>query len=793
MKNRRMSMLAMLCLFGSLAFCQERDVVPAVASYDAAPWLDQAIDDAVKEALIPGAVLVVGHSGHVIYRKAYGYRALIPEKEPMTADTIFDAASLTKVVATTPSIMKLFEEGKIRLDDPVTKYLPEFERGNSSITIRNLMTHFSGLRPDLDLKPRWSGYETGLERALHEMPVAPPGTHFTYSDINFILLGEIVHRVSGQLLSFYAREQIYQPLGMNESQFLPPAPLRPRIAPTEIDEDTGRPLRGVVDDPTARYMGGVAGHAGLFTTADDLARYCQMWLNKGFITDSGTGNKIQMFSPMTVRKFSEPGTPPDQPILRAVGWDIDSPFSSNRGELYPLGSFGHTGYTGTSIWIDPTTNSYVVLLTNVVHPHAGKSLNSLRSRIATLVAGSFGLDTPGVSLTTYNETLSMAGVHRVVARNAETLTGLDVLEREGFAPLHGKRIGLITNQTGLDRDGRRNVDLMLTAGIKVTTLYSPEHGIAGVADADVANSRDPVTGLPVVSLFQPNQRQLTPDKMKDADALVYDIQDVGSRFYTYSCTLLYALEGAAKAHKPFFVLDRPNPITGTHVEGPMLDSDLHSFTGCYSLPIRHGMTFGELATMANAEQHWGAELQVVKMRGWQRGDWFDSSGLVWVNPSPNMRSLDEALLYPGVAMLEAATNYSVGRGTDAPFEQIGADWIDGRTLAKELNCRFIPGVRVYPTRFQPTSSRLAGKQLEGIRFIITDRQAFDSVRLGLEVAAAIQKLYPGKINFDACKWLIGSQSVIERMKAGNDAQQIDTEILTALPEFLERRKRFLLY
>jgi uncharacterized protein YbbC (DUF1343 family) len=782
-------LLLWISCFSSLAWTQP----PAVVPYDAAPWLDQAINDAVKEGLIPGAVLVVGHSGQIIYRKAYGYRALVPEKEQMTLDTIFDVASLTKVVATTPSIMKLFQEGKIRLDDPVTKYLPEFEGGHSGITVRNLMTHFSGMPPDLDLKPRWSGYETGIERALHQTPVYPPGTHFTYSDINFILLGEIVHRVSGKMLNVYAQDEIYKPLGMNESQFLPPASLIPRIAPTEIDVDTGKPLRGVVHDPTSRYMGGVAGHAGLFSTAADLAKYCQMWLNKGWLPDADTGSKMQVFSQMTIRKFIEPGTPPDQPILRALGWDIDSPYSSNRGELYPLGSFGHTGFTGTSLWIDPTTNSYVILLTNAVHPHRGKSIISLRARVATLVAGSFGVDTPGVSLTSYNETMAMAGVHRVVARNAETLTGLDVLERERFAPFHGKRIGLITNQTGLDRDGKRNVDVMLASGVRVTTLYSPEHGISGVADSDVTNSRDPKTGLPVISLFQPNQRRLRPDKMQNTDVLVYDIQDAGARFYTYSCTLLYALQEAAKAHKPFYVLDRPNPITGTHVEGPILDSDLHSFVGCYALPLRHGMTFGELATMANAEQHWGADLHVIKMKNWQRGDWFDSGNLVWVNPSPNMRSLDEELLYPGIAMLEAANNYSVGRGTDSPFEQIGADWINGRALATELNSHFIPGVRVYPTRFEPTASHFKGQEIEGVRFVITDREAFDSVRLGVEVATTLEKLYPGKINLDSCKWLIGNKDVIDRIKAGEDAQQIEALMLDQLPIFLERRKQHLLY
>ena len=283
---------------------------------------------------------------------------------------------------------------------------------------------------------------------------------------------------------------------------------------------------------------------------------------------------------------------------------MDSPFSSNRGELYPLGSFGHTGFTGTSVWIDPATQSYIVFLTNSVHPHRGKSLSSLRSRMATLVAASFGINIQGVTLTSYNETISGAGIHRVIARNAETLTGLDVLEQNNFVDLKGKRVGLITNQTGIDRAGDRNVDLMLHAGVNVTTLYSPEHGIAGVADANVSNSKDPKTGLPVISLFQPNERRLTPDKMRNIDVLVYDIQDVGARFYTYSCTMLYALEEAAKAHKPFYLLDRPNPITGTHVEGPLLDDNLHSFVGCYAMPLRHGLTFGELATMANAEHIW---------------------------------------------------------------------------------------------------------------------------------------------------------------------------------------------
>ncbi len=753
-----------------------------------AQTVDRIVDEAVQTKLIPGAVLVIGHDGQVVYRKAYGSRAILPQREPMTLDTIFDAASLTKVVATTPSVMKLFEEGKLRLDDPVTKYLPEFQGGKSDITIRLLMTHFSGMPPDIPLVPRWSGYETGIQLALHAKPIAPPGAKFIYSDINFELMGEIVRRLSGMTLPQFAHQEIYGPLGMKDSEFQPDASLRPRIAPTQIDPDTGQPLRGLVHDPTARYMGGIAGHAGLFTTADDLAKYAEMLLNGGEL------HGVRVFSPMTVRKFTTPESPADQPVLRGLGWDIDSPFSSNRGELYPIGSFGHTGYTGTSLWMDPTTDSFVILLTNVVHPYGIKSLSSLRSRVATAVAASFGdAVKQQVALTGYNETLRGAGVHRMVDRNAKTLTGLDVLEQTQFAELRGKRVGLITNQTGVDRAGRRDVDVMKAAGVNVTTLFSPEHGINGTADANVGNSTDAKTGLPVVSLFQPERRRLTAEQMQNLDAVVYDIQDVGSRTYTFSCTMLYALEEAGKAKKPFFLLDRPNPITGTHVEGPVMEQRHESFVGCYTVPLRHGMTFGELATMANAEQHWGADLHVIKMQNWERGDWFDATSLTWVNPSPNMRSLNAALLYPGLVMLEPDTNFSLGRGTDAPFEQIGADWIDGEALAEYLNSRFIPGVRVYATRFTPTGSHFAGKAIAGVRFVVTDRESFDSTRLGVELAAGLRKLYPGKLDFEKCLALIGSSKLVEELKSGRDASFIESQMEEEARQFDERRKPYLLY
>lgn len=322
------------------------------------------------------------------------------------------------------------------------------------------------------------------------------------------------------------------------------------------------------------------------------------------------------------------------------------------------------------------------------------------------------------------------------------LTGLDVLVQQNFAPLQGKNVGLITNHTGLSRDGKRNVDLMLSSGVHVKALFSPEHGFVGTEDQpNVSDNVDENTGLTIHSLHSGKTHRLTPEMLTGVDTLVYDIQDVGARFYTYSCTMIYGMQEAARNHLPFYVLDRPNPITGTHVEGPVIDSDLESYVGCSAVPIRHGFTFGELAQYVNGEQHIGADLHVIKMQGWHRGDWWDSTNLTWIDPSPNMNSLPAALLYPGTCLLESSKNFSVGRGTRVAYEQIGADWLDGRKLAAFLNARSIPGVRAYPTRFRPAAYHFEGQSIEGVRFVITNRDVLDSVGLGprdhLRFAAAL--------------------------------------------------------
>ena len=712
----------------------------------------------------------------------------------MTLETVFDLASLTKVIATTTAVMQLVEQGKVRLNDPVAKYLPEFaQNGKDDITLRQLLTHYSGLAPDLDLKVRWEGKQTAYGMMLAEAPEEPPGSQFTYSDINFIALGAVVERVSGETLDAYTARHVFAPLKMTRTRFVPPASWRAKTAPTQYDENEHM-LRGVVHDPTARRMGGVAGHAGLFSTADDLARFAQALL-KG-----GDG----ILSAFSVEKMTRPEQPPMAPALRGFGWDLDSPFSSNRGDFLPVGSYGHTGFTGTSMWIDPTTQSYIILLTNAVHPRGKGNAVGLRSKVATAVAAGLPLTAAEKealrwsSITGYNEAQSAA--RRVSARNGSVKTGLDVLEAHNFDVLamadRKKRIGLVTNQTGIDAQGRRTIDVLAQApGVSLEAIFSPEHGVTGTLDTtDVGNSKDAATGIPVYSVYGAKDAARRPpdDVMKRLDAVVFDIQDAGARFYTYETTLGYFLEAAAAASVEVIVLDRPDPVTGSFVQGPGTDAGHESFTNYWTVPVRHGMTMGELAKMFNVERNIKAKLTVVPMEGWQRGDWFDSTGLEWVNPSPNLRSVTEAALYPGVAAIEG-TNVSVGRGTDTPFELVGAPWIKSKEFAAYLNGRGISGVRFVPVSFTPTSSIYGGQNCNGVNIVLTDRNGLDAPELGIELASALRRLYAADFKLEKITDLLVNQSVYDALMAGRDPRKIAQDWQEELASFQQVRKKYLIY
>ncbi|HXY13917.1 MAG TPA: exo-beta-N-acetylmuramidase NamZ domain-containing protein [Terriglobales bacterium] len=754
--------------------------------------LDKVIEEAIADRQIPGAVLIVSHDGEVVYRKAFGSRSIEPRREPMTLDTIFDIASLTKVVATTTAVMQLVQKGEIRDNDPVAKYIPEFaQNGKEDITVRELLTHHSGLPPDLDLSQPWEGKDTALRMAFAERLQEPPGSKFIYSDVNFIVLGALVERVSGLSLDEYCQRNIFSPLSMTHTRFLPPHAWLPEIAPTQFDEHEHM-LRGIVHDPTARRMGGVAGHAGLFSTADDLTKFAD------FLRRGGP-----VLSQLMIEKMTTPQQPPTSQVLRGFGWDIDSPLSTNRGELLPLGSFGHTGFTGTSLWIDPTTRTCIILLTHAVHPRGGSAV-TLRTKIATAATAALQLTVSQKeslrwhSLTGYNEAQSAA--RRLAVRNGAVQAGIDVLEAHNFNEIRGtsnnKKIGLLTNQTGVDGQGRRTIDVLAHApGISLQAIFSPEHGVTGTLDTtDISQSKDSATGVPVYSVYGATDAARRPSQevLRTLDAVVVDLQDAGVRFYTYETTLGYFLEGAAAAGIEIIVLDRPNPVTGSFVQGPVSDPGHESFVNYIPVPIRHGMTMGELAKLFNGERNLKARLQVIPMEGWMRGDWYDSTGMQWINPSPNLRSLSEAALYSGVALVEG-TNVSVGRGTDMPFELVGAPWINARELAQYLNQRQISGVRFVPVTFTPASSNYAGQQCNGVNVLLVERNVLDGPELGLELASALQKLYSQQFHMQRLTELLVNDAAYEALAKAEDPRRIAQDWQEDLQRFEQTRQKYLIY
>lgn len=810
---------------------------PASAGMSAARLarLDAAVNDSIARKECPGAVVLVGRHGKVVYKKAYGSRAVAPAIERMTADTVFDLASLTKVVATATSVLTLVEDGKVRLQDRVAKHVPEFASGGGArdqVTVEQLLTHRAGLVADDPMALYTGSREEIFERKYRQPLVAAPGSRFLYSDVGYEVLGELVRRVSSLPLEEFARQRVFLPLGMKETGFIPLSPsssssslsqksslplssLLPRIAPTE--RINGEIRRGAVHDPRAYALGGVAGHAGLFSTADDLARFCAAMLKGG----GGVLSPAGVASMMRPRFYGDG-------VLRGLGWDVGSSYSTNRGDLFPLGSVGHTGWTGTSMWLDPATDTFVILLTNRNHPDESGNVVALRGKVATIVASAI-TDVSQRALAEASARvaeLAAIGSARAPSQNSsapsapapaarsssgkeaeaaparvvgQVRPGIDTLEEKSFEAIKGLKVALLTNHTGLTRDGRSTIDVLSSAkakgaGVTLSKLFSPEHGIRGALDEKVSDSIDEKTGLPIRSLYgdTPESRRPRAEDLAGLDAVVVDLQDAGCRFYTYLTTLGYVLEEAAKAKVKVVVLDRPNPIRADVTEGPPADADALTFVAYHAVPIRTGMTIGELAGLFNAERKIGADLTVVKMSGYSRDLWHDETGLVWVNPSPNLRSVTEAALYPGVGLLET-TNVSVGRGTDTPFEQFGAPWMDGPRVAATLNARGIPGVRFTPVRFTPSSSVFKGESCSGVRITVVNRDALNAVALGFHAATALRDLHPKEWKSDRLPRLLVNAAALARFNRGETAVEITSAWAAGAMEFEKRRAGFLLY
>lgn len=727
-----------------------------------------------------GVVIAVGRNGFLVDERAVGNRTVGENAESMTADTIFDMASLTKPIATATCVMKLIERGEVRLEDPITKFFPELDRhGKRAITVEMLLRHRTGLIPDNPIGDYAEGPARAWEKIADLRLTATPGDRFVYSDVNYIILGKLVEKVAGLTLDKAAAAWVFEPLGMTDTGFLPGD--KARCAPTEPFE--GEMLRGTVHDPRARALGGVAGHAGLFSTANDLAKYAQMILNEGV---GANGKRI--LSPLTVRLMTDPGdTPPRQ--RRGLGWDVETSFSSPRGALFGPRSFGHTGFTGTSIWIDPDSKTYVIVLTSRLYPDGkGGSPTALRNKVATAVAASVLNPGPAGAPAPPRPTTAAAA-----PAVSPVKCGIDVLIERKFDVLQGKSVGLVTNHTGRTRDGKPTIDVLAHAeGVKLVALFSPEHGIRGAVDREVGDDTDPETGLPIHSLYGKN-RKPTPENLQGIDTLVYDIQDIGCRFYTYISTLGLVLEAAGAANIPVVVLDRPNPIGGVSMAGPMTDPGKESFVAFHKLPVRHGLTIGELARMFNDQRKSGANLTVIPCDGWRRTDLFDRTGLVWTNPSPNMRSLTEALIYPGVGLLEA-TNLATGRGTDTPFERVGAPYItDPARFAEALNALGLSGVRFVPIRFQPTERQFAGESCGGVYIAVTDWSRFEPLDLGIGLAVTLRKLYPNDWKPEKLMTLMVNQETFDAIVSGKPLAAIQALWIDGLDDFARARAPYLLY
>jgi uncharacterized protein YbbC (DUF1343 family)/CubicO group peptidase (beta-lactamase class C family) len=755
------------------------------------PGVEAAATDAVASGEIPGVVVLVGREDEILLHRAWGSRALVPDRLPMLPDTIFDIASLTKPLGTTLAVMSLVERGKLDLDAPLGRYLREFKSASfSGVTIRRMLTHTAGF-PGYPPTQSLAGGFPQAARTLAKKPLDyAPGSGFQYSDTGFILLGEVVRRVSGDTIDRYLQHMVFTPLGLSDTSFRPTDAKVARIAPTEFWE--GHMLQGRVHDPRARQLGGVAGHAGMFSTAADLARLCRMLLNHGTLD----GHRI--LRPETVRLMWTRTA--DAEGTRALGWDISSAFSRPMAPFFPIGSLGHTGFTGTTVWLDPSTRTYMIVLTNRVHPAGGSAtrIRELRTRV-----------TAAVGATLFGQSLSpLAGAPAgpdsgadtaredrplpVVSGGGPVLSGLDAMVQQGFALFAGKAVGLVTNHTGVDAQGRRAIDLIAAApGVKLHAIFSPEHGVTGAANTDVPHGRDLATGRPIWSLYGPTRRP-TPEMLRGVTLLVFDVQDVGVRYYTYLTTLMYVMEEAGRLGIPVVVLDRPNPIGGRVIEGPLTDPDLRSFTAPYTIPVRTGMTIGEFARMVADERKLPVTLSIVPLTGWDRARWYDETGLPWVNPSPNIRSVTQALLYSGIGLLEA-TNLSVGRGTDTPFEVIGAPWMDGERVVAALQRLTLAGVRFEPVRFTPLGDVYARVACGGIRFVVTDREAIRPVTVAFAVADALGEVHRDQWRPESIQNLLVNRSTMWPLLRREPLSRLLAWADLNRSSFLNRRASYLIY
>ncbi|WP_409364359.1 serine hydrolase [Burkholderia sp. Bp8991] len=746
--------------------------------------IDEAIAAEIADGHLAGAVVVTGDADGVRVRVARGLRVAGEHVEAMTADTVFDLASLTKPVATAVAVMQLAERGMLSLDAPAARYWPAFgAHGKAGITIRQLLAHVSGLPAGVSSSRALRSRAAVLADIVAMAPGAPAGTRVRYSDVNYVALGEIVERVSHRPLDAWCAAHVFAPLGMASTAFRPPAPLLARVAPTAVRD--GRLLRGSVHDPVAAALGGVAGNAGLFASADDLARFARMLLNGGAL------GPARVLARRSVATLETPATLDAEGDLHTPGWAVGPPLVANRYRLPPVGALQHLGYTGTALWIDPVTRRFAVVLTSRLYPDETGTALPLRSLVLGIVSSEAAPVTPArIATRVPAMAAAVAQAARLPVSRGPVLAGIDVLAANGFAAVAGKRIALVTNRSGFDRFGRRTADLLAQAPCaRLVALFAPEHGLGTDVDETFGDTLDAATGVVVHSLYG-DRRRIAPALLGDVDVLVLDLQDAGVRFFTYLATLGYALEAGAAAQRPVLVLDRPDPLGGDAFGGPVADAGPATFTGYYPLPLQPGMTLGELARLFNDRLHVGAALTVVPMAHYARAMRFGDTGLGQVPPSPNLRDGAALSLYPETGLIEGAA-VSVGRGTATPFGVVGAPWIDGRILADDLRAMRLDAT-FSPVRFVPAEGPYRGRVCEGVR-IERPPGATRPGEIGLALALALHRRYPAQFRIDAIRASIGSREVADMLEAGRSLDEIERVVDAQNAAFARERAAFLLY
>jgi len=715
----------------------------------------RALAAAVKASGAPGAVACLGHRDTITFLGAQGARTRVPSLEPTANDTVYDLASLTKVVATTTAVMALMEQQLLDLEQPVVEFVPLSNlRG---VSVRHLLTHTSGLPAHKDLYREVNTADAMLARIGGLELSWPPGTRRRYSDFGFMLLARIVSLTVKDTFDAYCAREIFTPLGMADTTFNPAPALAARAAATEQCAWRGRLLQGEVHDENAAAMGGVSGHAGLFSTAPDLAKFCRALLEGTLLKDA------------TLDLMLRPGQVPGY-AWQGLGWKLDGWMSGNEGYLPSRWSFGHTGWTGTSLWLDRDTGRYAILLSNTCHPtRANRDNVSLRQVFHIPVARAW------------------------YPRRTNAQTGLDQLAVDEYDTLRGKRVGLLTNVAAVNAQGMQTQHLLRDApGVQLRHLFGPEHGLRAQAEAGASVASESGS-IPITSLYG-DRTSPTPEELAQLDMLVVDLPDVGARYYTYAATLLDCMKACAAANKAVLVLDRPNPLGGEIIEGAV--AQVYGRNVCVApMPVRHGMTLGELAQfMHRSLAVPGPAPRVIPADNWPRELMWYESGLPWRPPSPNLPDADTALLYIGNALFEGV-NINEGRGTELPFQIIGAPWLDPAQVLKNVDSAYAAGVDIATATFTPrpiagksSSPRFNGEACKGFRFTLYDRDAVRPFMMSVALLRAIARAHGPQLEFlPFFDTLAGGPWLREQIVADTPLDAIARECTRQCAEFQSRR------